>query len=63
LLRAETRGTLRANWRRLGVVCVGRLALAVVVTLATKAFGSSDYVAGFSIGLMVGVLPLFWQSY
>jgi hypothetical protein len=62
MLRAETRGALRANWRRLVVVFVGWLVLAVVVVSTTKAFGSSDYVAGFSLGLMVGVLPLFWQT-
>jgi hypothetical protein len=63
MLRADIRGALRANWRRLVVVFVGWLVLAVVVISTTKAFGSSDYVAGFSVGLMVGVLPLFWQTF
>jgi hypothetical protein len=63
MLRADIRAALRANWRRLVVVFVGWLVLAAVVVSTTKAFGSSDYVAGFSVGLMVGVLPLFWQTF
>jgi hypothetical protein len=63
MLRADIRGALRANWRRLVVVFVGWLVLVVVVNSTSTAFGSSDYVAGFSVGLMVGVLPLLWRTF
>jgi hypothetical protein len=63
MLRAESRAAVRANRGRLAAVLVGWVVLTVAVFLATRAFGASDYVVGFNVGVMFGILPLFWQTF